>query len=132
MRKSILYLLYTMLCIVACTEEKQEPEGLQKPMEWESTNIKITENRVVNFPQEGNVYDIRCTNYNHFWFTNSDDFTIEDVNNEIKNDWFHAIIIGDLIQITTKSNDSEKYREVKVTVQAGNTFYDFKMVQTGR
>lgn len=73
-----------MLCIVACTEEKQEPEGLQKPMEWESTNIKITENRVVNFPQEGNVYDIRCTNYNHFWFTNSDDFTIEDVNNEIK------------------------------------------------
>ena len=142
MKKKLLLLILMLLpnFISSCSDD----DGEVTPMKWK-TEVKGNAARdgYIHLSPEGDTFVFQCTNYSDFWITSVTEqeaggeerkFNPELMDTEdlcITSNWLTAKREGNKLTVTISPTTSNGNRFMKVYVQNGDAFYEFKFKQRG-
>ena len=138
-RLLLLILMALPLFISSCSDD----DGEGAPMKWETEVKGITSsNGYIQLPSEGGTFVFQCTNYDSFWLTgvteqeaggeeHRSEPMYADGNLSIIANWLTAKTEGNKLTITISPTTSNGNRFMKVFVQNGDVFDEFKFKQRG-
>lgn len=117
-------------CQIAETEWMENPSEKEPElplMKWNSDDVTIgtiknSSTLKVVIPRDGGTFKIRNLSENYllfYWF----DGTVGVLTEEVQNEWFHAAVKEDQLQITVQPNDTGEDRTVSVGIMSGNQKY---------
>ena len=134
----LLILMVLSLFITSCSDD----DGTVDPMKWK-TEAKKSCDGYFHVSPEGGTFVLQCTNYSDFWITG---ITEQEAKGEEKNftppyddhkhftitaDWTTATQNGNTLTITILPTTSDANRFIKVSVQNGDAFDEFKFKLRG-
>lgn len=130
----ILVMTVAILSFASC--DRNAPDGLWDPMDWEAEGpVQITDN-VYNVSAAGTELTFSCQNYAYPWiaeamFNGKYYFPPLELNDyrTITVDWFKAEISGNKLKVVFETNETAEERPIQLTVTAGDCFYTFKFKQ---
>lgn len=139
MKKLLLLILMALpLLISSCSDE----DGKADPMKWKTEATKSSDGYFHVSPS-GGTFVLQCTNYSDFWIIG---ITEQEAKGEEKNfspiiddqkhftitsDWTTATQNENTLTVTIQPTTSDGNRFIKVDVEKGNAFYEFKFKQMG-
>lgn len=138
MKKKLLLLILLVLLFSSCSED----DGDVEPMKWK-TEVKKSSDGYIHLSPEGGTFTFQCTNYSSFWITS---VTEQEVGEEgkrfnprwmdteglcITSNWLTAQRDGTTLTVTILPTTLDANRYMKVSVQNGDTFDEFKFKQRG-
>ena len=140
MKKKLLLLILMVLplFISSCSDD----DGKVDPMKWK-TELKKSSDGYFHVAPEGGTFVLQCTNYNDFWITGITEqeakgeekkFTpaIDDQKHfTITSDWATATQNGNTLTVTILPTTANGNRFIKVSVQNGDAFDEFKFKLRG-
>lgn len=126
-----------MVCSLACSCDREDPDGLWTPMKWEKTNYERAQqeggHKPYVVPAEGASFTFSCTNYSGIWIGGIDEVVYDGtVSNLFRYEDFHSFANDDLevkvdgsrFTVTFPPTEQQGQRFV-VTMTAGDIFSSF-------
>lgn len=140
MKKKLLLLILMVLplFISSCSDD----DGKVEPMKWK-TEAKKSSDGYFHVSPEGGIFVFQCTNYSDFWITG---ITEQEAKGEekkfapayddhedltITSNWSSATRNGNTLTVTILPTTSNANRYIKVSVQNGDAFDEFKFQLRG-
>lgn len=140
MKKKLLLLILMVLplFISSCSDD----DGKVDPMKWK-TELKKSSDGYFHVAPEGGTFVLQCTNYSDFWITG---ITEQEAKGEekkftppfddqehftITSDWATATQNGNTLTVTILPTTANGNRFIKVSVQNGDAFDEFKFKLRG-
>lgn len=138
-KKVLLFLLMALpLFIASCSKDDGDVDN----MKWKS-EVSVSSDGYFHLPPEGGTFVFQCTNYNTFWISRvteqeaygkEKEFTPAYDDHEdltITSNWLTASRNGNTLTVTIQPTTLDSNRFMKVSVQSGDTFYEFHFKQRG-
>ena len=125
------------LFIASCSDDDGKVDGKVEPMKWKSETEQSSDGYFQVSPS-GGTFVLQCTNYSDFWITG---ITEQEAKGEekkfspayddhknftITSDWATATQNGNTLTVTILPTTSNGNRYIKVSVQNGDAFDEFK------
>lgn len=125
------FLLIFATTFVAC--ENKEKDGDWESIKWVINGSNMVRN-MIEVPNNGDVYVIKCKNYKSFWINtlseNGESLPISYEDKEIEKEWYSIKIDDENTMIVSiLSNSGDDNRTLKIGIQAGNAFDSFLFEQ---
>ena len=144
MKKKLLLLILMVLplFIASCSDDGSDDDGKVDPMKWK-TEVKKSSDGYFNVSSQGGTFVFQCTNYSDFWITG---VTEQEAKGEEKKftpayddhedltitaNWTTATRNGNTLTVTILPTTSNANRFIKVSVQNGDAFDEFKFKLRG-
>ena len=135
MNKELLLLILMVLPFFMswCSDD----DGKVDPMKWK-TEVKASSDGYFHVSPQGGTFVFKCTNYSDFWITciteqapqgEENKFTPAYDDHEdltITSNWATATRNGNTLTVTILPTTSDANRYIKVSVQIGDAFDEFK------
>ena len=140
MKKKLLLLILMVLpfFIASCSDD----DGKVEPMKWKTEENQSSDGYFHVSPQ-GGTFVLQCTNYSDFWITRITEQEAKGEEKEftppyddhkhftITSNWATATQNGNTLTVTISPTTSDANRFIKVSVQSGDAFDDFKFKLRG-
>lgn len=140
MKKKLLLLILMALpfFIASCSDDDEKVE----PMKWK-TEVKKSNDGYFHVSPQGGTFVFQCANYSDFWITS---ITEQEAKGEekkftppcddqkhftITSNWATATQKGNTLTVTISPTTSNANRFIKVSVQTGDAFDEFKFKLRG-
>ena len=138
MKKNLLLPIFLVLLFSSCSED----DGDVEPMKWK-TEVKKSSDGYIHLSCEGGTCTFQCTNYSSFWITSVTEQKVGEDGKRfnprwmdtedlyITSNWLTAQRDGTMLTVTILPTTLDANRYMKVSVQNGDTFDEFKFKQRG-
>ena len=137
-----IFLLFMLLVLPFLFSSCSDEDGYAKPMKWK-TEIKKSSDGYFHVSPEGGTFTFQCTNYSSFWIISvteketggeEKDFSPRYMDTEdlsITSNWLTAKRDDTTLTVTILPTTLDANRFMKVSVQWGDVFDEFKFKQRG-